>query len=220
VISEAGGRRVYNSLLRREQAQVTRARILDAAGRLFAHRGYRGVTVEDIAGEAKVAHQTVYAVFGTKLAIARDIIWSSFDTEEINQLLAQARASADLPSRLSTGARIARRLNERFAPIARFMRESGDPELLAEYQKVEDLRFKQIRGELLSALRASPGLRKGVSPTDALGSVWALTGTDLYHQLVMGRNWTPSRYEVWLRDVLIRTLVDRASSAAGKRPAE
>jgi AcrR family transcriptional regulator len=219
VISTAGVRRVYNSSLRREQAQVTRGRILDAASRLFAGRGYRGVTVEDIAEEGGVAYQTVYAVFGTKLAIARDILWSSFATEGIDQLMQQARDSGDLESHLVMGALMARRLNERFAPIVRFMRESGDPVLLAEYQKVEDLRFEQIRSQVWSALRSSPRLRKGVSPADALASIWALTGTDLYHQLVMGRRWTPSRYEAWLKDALIKMLLDGPARTADQGPA-
>ena len=46
------------------------------ASRLFTGRGYRGVTVDEIAAEAGVASQTVYAVFGTKLAIAQGIVWS------------------------------------------------------------------------------------------------------------------------------------------------
>jgi AcrR family transcriptional regulator len=208
MVSQVGERRVYNSALRREQAQVTRRRILDAASRLFAVRGYRAVTVEDIAAEASVAYQTVYAVFGTKLAIARDILWSSFATEGIEQLMAEARTASDLESHLATGAHMARKLNERFAPIVQFMRESGDPALLAEYQKVEDLRFEQIRSQVRPALRNSRRLRKNVSPADGLAIIWALTGTDLYHQLATGRRWTASRYESWLKDALINTLLD------------
>ncbi len=217
MVSQVGERRSYNSSLRREQAQVTRARILDAASRLFAGRGYRAVTVEDIAAEAGVAHQTVYAVFGTKIAIARDILWSSFDTEGVEPLLAQARTTGDLESHLVAGARAARLLNERFAPIVQFMRESGDPALLAEYHKVEDLRFEQIRSQVSSELRNNPRLRKNVSPADALASIWALTGTDLYFQLVRGRRWTASRYESWLREALIKTLLEESARTTPRR---
>jgi AcrR family transcriptional regulator len=217
MVSQVGERRVYKSSLRQEQAQVTRRRILDAARRLFADRGYRAVTVEDIAAEAKVAYQTVYAVFGTKLAMARDILWSSFDTEGIDQLMAQASTVNDLECHLGAGAHIARKLNERFAPIVQFMRESGDPALLAEYQKVEDLRFAQIRSQVSSQLRNNPRLRKNVSPADALASIWALTGTDLYHQLVASRRWTASRYETWLKDALIKTLLDVPARTTTRR---
>jgi AcrR family transcriptional regulator len=216
--SQVGERRTYKSALRREQADGTRGRILDAASRLFTERGYRSVTVEGIAEEAGVAYQTVYAVFGTKLAIARCIVWSSFETEGIVELMAQARKLTDLESHFEAGARITRRLNERFAPIVRFMRESGDPALLAEYQKIEDLRFEQIRTQLSSGLRSSTQLRKGVSPACALATIWALTGTDLYHQLVVGRRWTPAAYEQWLKETLINTLLDLPARANRKRP--
>lgn len=199
--------RRYSSPIRQEQAQITRARIVEAAAGLFVERGYRGVTMEDIAAEAGVAPQTVYATFGTKLAVAQKIIWTSFEAEGIPDLLAQARGAGELSGLLDVGARIARRLNERFAVIAQFMRESGEPALLAEYQKIEDLRFEQIEREVGPALRSNQQLRRDVTPHDALTTVWALTGTDLYYQLVIRRRWTPSRYAVWLRDVLRRTLL-------------
>src|SRR4029077_4753059 len=106
-------KRTYNAGLRQEQAQMTKNRILDAASRLFVKSGYSNVTVEDIALEAGVAHQTVYAVFRTKLAAAQTIIWSSFQTEGIDELMARGRQSGDVEVHIRTGAHIARRLNER-----------------------------------------------------------------------------------------------------------
>src|SRR5215211_9547189 len=51
---------------RRERSRVTRARVVDAAGRLFVEHGYVATTIEDVAERAGVAVQTVYYVFGTK----------------------------------------------------------------------------------------------------------------------------------------------------------
>jgi AcrR family transcriptional regulator len=96
-------KRTYNTGLRQEQAQMTKNRILDAASQLFVKNGYSSVTVEDIALEAGVAHQTVYAVFRTKLAVAQTIIWSSFQTEGINELMAQARESSSVEALIRTG---------------------------------------------------------------------------------------------------------------------
>jgi AcrR family transcriptional regulator len=208
VVKSVEGKRSYSTALRQEQAQITKHRILDAASRLFVKSGYSRVTVEDIALEAGVAHQTVYAVFRTKLAVAQSIIWSSFQTEGIDELMAQARESGAIEVHIRTGAHIARLLNERFAAIVRFMRESGDPALLAEYQKIEGLRFDQIRAQITPVLSTSARLRPGISPAAAVSSIWALTGTDLYNQLVSGRRWTPARYEEWLRDALINMLLE------------
>jgi AcrR family transcriptional regulator len=210
------GKRTYSTTLRQEQAQITKNRILDAASRLFVEKGYSSVTVEDIAHEAGVAYQTVYAVFGTKLAVAQAIIWSSFQTEGIDQLMAESRESGDLEVHIRLGARIARRLNERFATIVRFMRESGDPALRAEYHKIEGLRFEQIRAQLSPVLKTAGRLRKDISPADAVSSIWALTGTDLYNQLVSGRRWTASRYEEWLKDALLNMLLEPSNSREDK----
>lgn len=209
-------KRTYSTSLRQAQAQITKYRILDAASRLFVERGYSSVTVEDISHEAGVAYQTVYAVFRTKLAVAQAIIWSSFQTEGIDQLMAQARESADLEAHIRLGVRMARRLNERFAAIVRFMRESGDPALLAEYQKIEGLRFEQIRTQLSPVLKTPGRLRNGISPADALSSIWAMTGTDLYNQLVSGRRWTASRYEEWLKDALLNMLLEPSNTREEK----
>ena len=201
-------KRSYKPGLRQELAQITKNRILDAASRLFVKSGYSSVTVEDIALEAGVAHQTVYAVFRTKLAVAEAIIWSSFQAEGIDELMAQARESGDLEVHIRTGAHMARLLNARFAAIVRFMRESGDPALLAEYQKIEGLRFDQISAQMSPVLSSSGRLRAGISNADAVSSIWAMTGTDIYNQLVSAQRWTPARYEEWLRDALINMLLE------------
>jgi hypothetical protein len=100
------------------------------------------------------------------------------------------------------------------------MRESGDPALLAEYQKIEDLRFEQIRTQVSAALGSTSQLSGGLSPADALASIWALTGTDLYNQLVAGRRWTPSRYEKWLKDVLMKTLLNPPLPTSDEGPGQ
>src|SRR3954451_9785708 len=53
-------KRVYNSPLRAEQAQRTRAAVLDAAGRCFLRKGYAATTMKDVAAESGVSVQTVF----------------------------------------------------------------------------------------------------------------------------------------------------------------
>src|SRR5919199_1109952 len=62
------GKRVYNSPLRAEQAQRTRAAVLDAAARCFLDKGYAATTMKDIAETAGVSAQTVFAQ-GSKSAL-------------------------------------------------------------------------------------------------------------------------------------------------------
>src|SRR5579862_9876896 len=59
---------------RARKARVTRHRVLDAAETLFVRDGYAATTIAAIAGEADVAVQTVYAVFGNKRAILSELL--------------------------------------------------------------------------------------------------------------------------------------------------
>jgi len=76
-----------------------RARILDAAGEVFAERGYFSSTVAEIARAAGVADGTIYLYFKSK----DDLLLRLFD-EKMTQLLAEAKAALaeerDAPSRL------------------------------------------------------------------------------------------------------------------------
>jgi AcrR family transcriptional regulator len=199
-------KRTYNTALRQEQARSTRLRILEAARRLFVTRGYATVTMDEIARAAGVAYQTVYAILGTKLSVAQGIIWSSFEAEGIHELISETMASPDPEVWLRSTARVARLIGDRLGDLLRFMRESGDPPLLAECEKVEGLRFEQERS-LATALEESGRLNDGLSASEALAVIWAMSGTQLHHQFVTQRQWTGARYEEWLGDALIALLL-------------
>ncbi|NUT34382.1 MAG: helix-turn-helix transcriptional regulator [Hamadaea sp.] len=205
-MGETVNRRAYNSTLREERAKATRRRIAEAARRLFVARSYTAVTMGEIAAEAGVAYQTVYAVFGTKPAVAREIIWTSFEVEGIRELLDTATASPDPQVWLRAAARTARLINERLGDLLRFLRESGDPELLAEFTKVEDRRREQERF-LIGLLEDGGWLTAALSSSEALDVLWAVTGSDLHRQLVSQRHWTHDRYEQWLAATLAQTLL-------------
>ena len=83
----------------REQRNDKRARILDAAVKVFAERGYFSSTVAEIARAAGVADGTIYLYFKSK----DDLLLRLFD-EKMTQLLAEAKAALaeerDAPSRL------------------------------------------------------------------------------------------------------------------------
>jgi len=188
---------------------MTRGRILDAARRLLVNGTYSSVTMEDIASEAGVAYQTVYGIFGSKLRLAQGLIDMGFPhVGDALKLFDHLRPTDDPELWMHTGARVSRLIYELCADLLRFMRESGDPGLLARYRAREQQRLESMMQFGLSKqLERGGRLRAGVSPSEALAVVWALTGPDHYTQLVFDRGWTPSRYEEWLRDALINTLL-------------
>src|SRR5260370_20983963 len=135
--------RAYNGTLRQEQAQMTRARILDAARRLLVNGTYSSVTMEDIASEARVSYQTVYAIFGTKLRLAQGLIEIGFPhVTEALKLFDQLGPSADPELALRTSARVARLIYELCAHLLRLIPESADPGLLTHYREREEQRLK------------------------------------------------------------------------------
>jgi AcrR family transcriptional regulator len=210
MIKTVKARRTYNGALRKEQAQMTRDRILDATRRLLMSGTYSSVTMDDVAREAGVAYQTVYAIFRTKLGLAQGLIEVGFPhVADALKLLDPLRGSDDAELGLRTTARVSRLIYELCADLLRFMRESGDPGLLARYREREEQRLMgMIQHGMPAMLERSARLRAGISPSEAVTVIWALSGPDQYTQLVFERGWTPSVYEQWLGDTLINTLLE------------
>jgi len=206
--NDVKAKRSYDATLRKEQAQMTKRRITEAARRLLMEGTYSEVTMEDIAAAAGVSYQTVYAAFGTKLGLAQAIIEEGWPhVEEARKLIGQARESTDPDVWLRTAARVARRILEPCADLLRFMRESGDPTLRARHQWVEGERFAELE-EVATLLERSGRLRSGLTQSEAHAIVWAMIGPDTYSLLVFQRQWTPDRYEEWLGQALIDLLIE------------
>ena len=202
--------RRYNSTLRDQQAGRTRTSILDAARRLLAVGTYSTVTMADIAAEAGVAYQTVYGVFGTKVRLAETLIATGFShIPEAMKLFDNVFASPDPKDWFGVAARVTRLVLEPCSDLVRFIRGSGDPGLLAGYAERESTRYAAIvESGLASRLERSGRLRGNLTPSEAVAVLWAMTGADLYNQLVFERGWTADRYEAWLADALMSAVLE------------
>jgi AcrR family transcriptional regulator len=66
--------RAYRSATRRQQAGQTRARIIGAARDLFADTGFEAASIAEIARRPGVSSQSVYAIFGSKPALLRELL--------------------------------------------------------------------------------------------------------------------------------------------------
>lgn len=141
--------------------ETRRDRILDAAMRHFADRGYRGTRVEDVANEVGVAKGTVFLDFGSKEGLFLEAFkravsllpaWLDAPADVVDQgfwavldwWLQRAEdlvASDPVPNRVALIARYDTSLDIR-RPVDRFMR-SEDP-----YGTLEFVEFGVKRGEL------------------------------------------------------------------------
>ena len=199
---EVNPSRFYSTTLRQEQARLTRTRILDAARRLFTAGSYAEITMHDIARAAGVAYQTVYAQFGNKLQLALELCASEFPhVGETVAVLERARSDADPDAWLRVMGAFTRRLYGPCAEILRFMRESGEPELLRRYGEIKHGLYAQL-AELGPQLEQAEHLRPGLTGAEAVDLVWALASPETYQHLVLDRGWTPERFEEWLREAL------------------
>ena len=207
--SAVKSKRKYDATFRKEQALVTRHRILEAARRLLARGTYSSLTMADIADEAGVAYQTVYATFGTKVRLAEALVEAGFShIPSAMQLFENMFESPDVDHWFRTASQATRLILEPCADLVRFIRESGDPGLLAGYQKREQIRYDAIATNgVVDRLVESHSLKPHLSPPEAVAVIWALTGAELYNQLVFGQGWSPARYEEWLADALMAAVV-------------
>ncbi len=205
--------RNYNATFRKQQAQVTRSRILEAARRLLARGTYSTLTMADIAAEAGVAYQTVYSIFGTKVLLADALVDAGFShIPDALRLFDTMFESPEPEQWFRTASRATRLILEPCADLARFIRESGDPALLSGYQQREDERYVAIaRSGLVERLVKSDRLSGQLSPSEAIAVIWAMCGADLYNQLVFGQKWSPARYEEWLADALMKAVLKPAT---------
>ena len=112
-------------------AQQTRGDILRAARRLFAERGYAATSINDIADEAGVAIQTIYARLGSKRGLLLALI-DLIDEEAGVGPLAEEVMSARTPlAALRAGVRLTRSFQERCGDIIEALATAAgaEPEL-------------------------------------------------------------------------------------------
>jgi len=77
----------------------TKRQILDAAARIFAHRGYAAASVQEIVDAAKVSKPALYYYFGDKAGLYQALVDEAHDARHERVRAAAARGH-DLRSRL------------------------------------------------------------------------------------------------------------------------
>ena len=204
-------RRPYRSQRRREQAEETRARVLEAAARLFAERGFESATISAIAEAAGVSPETVYAGFRNKRTLLGELIRAAVRGSEAAPVPEQAgpravAAAVDQREQLQLfAADVSLRL-ERVGPLVEVLSTASrtDPELAALLAKIHDERLANLR-TFVQALAANGPLR--LEPEAALDTVWALASTDVHRLLTGTRGWSRERYGEWLAGSLAALLL-------------
>jgi len=190
----------YQSDLRREHAEATRRRIVDAAGRLFREVGYEKTTVAAIARAARVAVQTLYGAFASKEQIGVAVIQRVVAESGIRDVNKVALAAPDPEQAIRSVAAAATRLYAAQSEIIDLL----SLEFAAVIRRMGDeYRLANIR-ELMASPMFVARLRPGLTSETAAHTAWAVSGIENYYRLVRVSRWGRKRYEQWLGDTLIR----------------
>jgi TetR/AcrR family transcriptional regulator of autoinduction and epiphytic fitness len=206
--------RTYNSSRRRLQAAQTRRLIIESARKLFYERGYASATIEAIAQEAGVASETIYAVFGNKQAILRNLVGITLvgDDEPVPLLerpfIKEAGLETDQRNLINKFAKDIYQIMSRMSPIFSLLRTTAktDAEIAALLTRLLNERLGGMSFFVDQLNRIGP-LREQALPDQARASVWALSSAEVFDLLTRDLGWSEERYIRWLSDSLVQLLL-------------
>lgn len=169
------------------------------------------MTIEAIAQRAEVSAQSVYAIFKSKTGILIELLDQSTFGTDYEDAVRRALSASDPEIRLRLAAPIARQIHDAQSATFDLLRGAGvvAPELAKLEQQRESLRYERQERMIIS-LRDAGRLRPGLDHATARDIFWMLTGRDVYRMLVRERGWSSQKYQDWLADSLVYSLLTRA----------
>lgn len=220
-------RRTYDSTGRRAQAAATRRAVLQAARLLLTTRGYARTSVADVAREARVSIDTVYASVGRKpelLLAVHDMLLGSSDDPVPAEARDYVRRIQEAPSaeeKIRVYAVALADVLPKTAPLDLALREAGSTESacrelrssIAERRRANMLRFA-------ADLRRTGRLRPDLDDRQVADVVWSMNSPE-YFRLLVEAGYTARQYADLVTDVWTRTLLSApAADGADERPPE
>ena len=206
--------RRYDNSQRTNAARQTRRAVVAAAYDLFVANGYPGTTLAAIAERAGVSVQTVYAQFGNKSTVLKEVVDQSVAGDDEPTPINQREWVRDILAEPDPRAKLARQAGE----VARIMHRSYrldavlrsaaplDADAEALWHKGSRQRHAGMK-ELAGHLRETGHLRPDLTVDQAADRVAALITPELYRLTVEERRWTTEAYETWLAELLVASLL-------------
>jgi AcrR family transcriptional regulator len=204
-VKGAPGKRRYQSPVREESARRTRQAIVAAAAGLFASRGYPATSLADIAAAAGVARPTVFATFGSKGALLRQVLDEALAGDDEPVPVADRpwfRPVWEAPTQagvLDAYARVCTVIGGRAALIFEAVRRAADSS--AELSELWDtLQANRRAGAhmVVRHLETFGPLRPGLGTITATDRLWICNDPAHYHALVRQCGWPEPEFTVWL----------------------
>jgi AcrR family transcriptional regulator len=213
---KASARRTYDATRRRQQARLTRYRIIEAAGALFVEHGYAGTTVPAIAAAAGVAVETVYRSASGKAGLLASAVQAALagGAERAERAVEQREGirrvieEPDPRRQLAAYAHTQPGVWSRVGPLLRVLDTAApsDPALQRLQADLAEQRLEGMR-RFADLLDRQGRLRPGLAADRAADMIWTLCAQANFDALVGERGWSHRDYEVWLGDLLAAALL-------------
>lgn len=195
---------------RREQRALrTRARIADAALRLFCERGYVATTVEAIAADAGVAPATVYQSFGTKQGVLVRALDATItgDAQPVPLLdrewVAAARRERDARRRLAAVVQGAARVAAQTAALKEVMRDAAATDsMVRDLIREDHERRRETQRALVQIAVGDDALRPGMTSDQAVRTFFLLVNSSTYQLMTEVLGWSDHDWQQWLLELL------------------
>ena len=210
-MSSAPTRR-YDSSKRQARAEESRGRALASASRLFSKHGIDAVTLDQIAQDAGISIASLYAQFRSKSGLLEALTRSVLLGDRYKAAAASADGIHDPIQALRATAAIARAIYESEHRGMGLMRGASaySPELKKIEASFEKIRWDLQKERAVLIHRSSPAMKE-LGLKKIRDVLWMFTSRDVYRMLVREQGWSPSDYESWLADTLVKTLMPKGA---------
>ena len=205
-------RRRYDASRRQEAAERRRAAIVDAATVLFVREGFSAATISRIAADAGVSEETVYKMFGNKVALVRAMREKALAGS--GPIHAERRSDRmqsierDPRRIIREWSLLAMEVAPRLSPVLLVVRQAAwsDPELARLQEEMDAARLTRMTRNAQTLLKGRH-LRHGMTLATAADVLWTYSSPELYELLVIRRNWSIERYGEFIADAMIAALL-------------
>lgn len=206
-------RRAYRSPKREATAALTRERVVRAAKTAFEKRGWAGATIPSIARDARVSHQTVEAMFGTKAALLQAAVEFSIRGDvspipmRLRDVVAEMERTPEAATMLDLHARQVRSVSERSAWLAWAVEHaaSSDRRVVRLWRTMTDNRRFAVDWAA-ATLRSKRDAPADLESPYAENVFWVALDWSTYRTLTRDRGLDPLEFERWLREYYRRML--------------
>jgi AcrR family transcriptional regulator len=202
-------KRSYRSDLRAQQADSTRKAVIAAAGRVCRAGGWPNATIAAIAKEAGVSKETIYGVFGSKVALIGEMVKANVAEHVPGQhFLEQKRpraisAESDPIRQIELWADYLTDILKRVAPLMYVVRtgSQAEPEMSELYRALHQGRRANLAILAQSIFSRGP-LRNGLSVERVTNILWQSASPEMFSLLTEVDGYSNEEYARWLAETL------------------